>query len=229
MLLLKIVLFRKEIKNRRRIKEDNMKTKNAKKRTKAMILATAILTTGLLVTGCGSATSGGAGSLEGYYQSTQNVDFLSAYPEYTFKQATFGTESIEVYSDGTYCLTNTTSSFSGDLLFNDDGTHSEVPRGDGSMRFYGTYEKTEDSGLLTLKLSAPTSVVVGSIYSVGDTEALGYLNTQAWTDEMGSRVGGESGSMTAEEYLESVSYPEMDVIIDTSTGSFDYVNLSQGE
>lgn len=188
----------------------------------------------LSVTACGSSdgeTKEGKKQeavLNGYYSSTQNVDFLSAFPEYTFKQATFGLQTIETYGDGTYCLTTTDSSFSGSLTFSDDGNHEEVPRGASSMKFYGTYTSEEEQGLMTLTLSAPKSVVTASTYSVGE-DILGYLNTDAWTEEMGSRAGGEEGAMTAEEYLKSVSYDEISVIVDAATNTFDYTKTSQAE
>ena len=54
----------------------------------------------------------------------------------------------------------------------------------------------------------------------------GYYTTYAWTDEMSAAAGGENGAMTAEQYLESVSYGEKSIIVDTSTMSFTYVDLS---
>ena len=170
----------------------------------------------------------GSGTLTGLYTSTQNTNFISAFPEYTFKQATFGVESIETYDDGTYCLTSTNTNYSGTLTFSDDGTHEEVPRGADTVKYYGTYTSEDEEGLLTLTLSAPTSVVACNLYTTTDT-APGYLNTDAWTDEMGAAVGQDGATMTAEEYLASVSYSEMDIIVDTMTDSFDYAVLTPAE
>ncbi len=164
-------------------------------------------------------------TLNGYYTSTQNVSFFSAYPQYTYKQATFSVQTLETYSDGTYCLTAVDSNFSGTLTFADDGNHEEVPRGVNSTKYYGTFTSKEESGLLTVTLSAPTSVAVASNFSVGEA-VLGYLNTAAWTDEMGTVAGGENGAISAEDYLASVAFGEVSIIIDTATDTFDYTALT---
>lgn len=165
-------------------------------------------------------------TLTGFYVSNQNVDFRSMYPTYTFKIATFGLQTVETYADGSYCLTQSTSSFSGGLVFSDDGSHDEVPRGSTTYRYTGTYTSAEESGLLTLTLSAPTAVATVDTLSTGST-GCGYVNTEAWTEAMGDRVGGENGTMSAEDYLASVTYPELTLIVDQETASFDYTPLSE--
>ncbi|MFA9376409.1 MAG: hypothetical protein ACERKZ_06610 [Lachnotalea sp.] len=159
--------------------------------------------------------------LNGFYESTEDVGFMSAYPDYTYKQATFSVETIETYADNTYCLTNTSTTFSGTLAFNDDGTHDEVPRGSNVTKYYGTFTSQEEEGLNTLTLSAPTSIIANISFATSDT-AIGYLNTNAWTDVMGTSVGTDGGSLTAEEYLAANAFPEATVIVDTINSSFDY-------
>ncbi len=188
----------------------------------AMAMAITLLAS---LAACGSNEAPADKTLNGYYTSTQNVSFFSAYPEYTFKQATFSVQTLETYADGTYCLTSVDSNFSGSLTFADDGNHDEVPRGVNSTKYFGAYTSDEESGLLTVTLSAPTSVAVASNYSVGEA-VLGYLNTADWTDEMGTVAGGENGVMSAEDYLASVTFDEITVIIDTATDTFDYTVLN---
>lgn len=188
----------------------------------AMAMAIALLA-GL--TACGGQNAAADKTLNGYYTSTQNVSFVSAYPAHTFKQATFSVQTLETYADGTYCLTAVDSNFSGSLTFADDGNHEEVPRGVNSTKYFGTFTSAEQSGLLTVTLSAPTSVAVASNYSVGES-VLGYLNTAAWTDDMGTVAGGENGAMSAEDYLASVAFNEISIIVDTATDTFDYTVLT---
>lgn len=195
--------------------------KNLIAKIAAMVMAITLLA-GL--TACGNSKAADK-TLNGYYTSTQNVSFFSAYPAYTFKQATFSVQTLETYADGTYCLTSVDSNFSGTLTFADDGNHEEVPRGVNSTKYYGTFTSKEESGLLTVTLSKPTSVAVASNYSVGEA-VLGYLNTAAWTDEMGTLVGGENGAMSAADYLASVAFGEISVIIDTATDTFNYTTLN---
>lgn len=195
--------------------------KNVVKKIAALAMAGSML---VGLTACGNGESADK-TLNGYYTSTQNVAFFSAYPEYTYKQATFSVQTLETYEDGTYCLTAVDSNFSGTLTFADDGTHEEVPRGVNSTKYYGTFSAQEESGLLTITLSAPGSVAVASNFSVGES-VLGYLNTDAWTDEMGTLAGGENGAMSAEDYLASVAFDEISLIVDTATDTFDYTDLT---
>ena len=97
-----------------------------------------------------SAVSLAEAAMTGRYISTQNIAFVSAYPQYTFKMATFGIQTLELYDDGTYRLIATENSFSGGLIFADDGT----------------YEAISDSGLLMVTLSAPTGLEVTSSNSI---------------------------------------------------------------
>ncbi len=185
--------------------------------TTALILVIAVS-----LIGCGKKTDK---ELQGFYESNQNTIFTSAYPQYTYKQATFGLQTIEVYSDNTYCLTNTNSMYSGELLFNDDGTHEEVPRGAEVVKFYGSLTTKEEEGLLTLTLSKPTAII-GNLSFATNTPAAGYVNTNAWTDEMGTAAGGEEGALTKEAYLDKVAFSDTEIIVDTTSSTFEYVDLS---
>ncbi|SCP98433.1 hypothetical protein [Anaerobium acetethylicum] len=210
-----------------------MKKKMVKKVLTAVLAMTMVF--GLAACGkasAGAKTEGGTDTtkaveseLTGYYASNANVAFMSMYPGYTYKQSTFGVQTIETFSDGTYCLTSTDTVFSGALLFNDDGTHEEIPRGSINMIYDGTYTSEEEEGIMTLTLSTPTAVMANSSLSAG-SEPIGYLNTEAWTDEMGAAVGGDAGTMTAKDYLATVAFPETTIIVDVVNTSFDYADLS---
>lgn len=197
--------------------------KNYWKTLKSTALACVALVSLCVLSGCGQTKQ--AATLTGYYTSDANVGFFSAYPEYTYKQATFGIQVLETYSDGTYRLTQNDTLFSGGLLFNDDGTFDATPRGAGITQYQGAFTSTESDGLLTVKLAAPTAIVANSSVSAG-AEAIGYVNTAAWTDKMGTAVGGENGSMTAADYLASAAYGETTLVIDTASSLFDYAPLT---
>ncbi|MNW66332.1 hypothetical protein D3C74_447970 [compost metagenome] len=66
---------------------------------------------------------------------------------------------------------------------------------------------------------------MNSSYSAG-ANPIGYVNTKEWTDEMGKAVGGEGPALSAEEYLNSVAFPESSIIVDAAKASFDYVELT---
>lgn len=172
--------------------------------------------------GADSKNSDGGGDSTGYYASTTNVKFTSAYPEHTFKQATFGVQTLETFSDNTYCLTDTETFFSGELEFNDNGKYDVVPRGANIVKYYGSVVSADEEGLITLELSKPTAVITHSSYSAG-SNPIGYLNTHEWTEQMGQAVAGEGPALSADEYLESKAFSDTTVIIDSAQASFDYV------
>ncbi|WP_091228202.1 hypothetical protein [Fontibacillus panacisegetis] len=191
-----------------------------------MVVCLTVMVMGLAACGKGGDSAGsGSTKLTGYYASTTNVGFVSAYPEHTFKQATFGVQNIETFADNTYVLTSTETYFSGALDFNDNGKYDVVPRGANIMKYYGTFTSTDEEGLTTLELSKPTAVIMNSSYSAG-ANPIGYVNTKEWTEEMGTAVGGEGPALSAEEYLESVAYPETSIVVDAAKFSFDYVALT---
>lgn len=200
-----------------------MKRKTVKK--SFVVICAMVMMIGLTACGSGGEKAAVVSKTTGYYASTSNVAFMSAYPEHTFKQATFGVQNIETFADNTYVLTKTETFFSGALEFNDNGKYDVVPRGANIMKFYGTFTGVDEEGLITLELSKPTAVITHSSYSAG-ANPIGYLNTKEWTDEMGTAVGGEGPALSAVEYLESVAFPETSIIVDASKASFDYVVLT---
>lgn len=195
--------------------------KNSLKKVLTVTFMVGIIT---LLGACGSNNDSDTTSPKELYLSTQNVEFLSAYPEFTFKQASFGTQTLELIGEETYKLTSTISHHSGDLEFNDDGNHSQVPRGADVMVYYGSYTATDQDGLLTIDLDKPEDIVANLSQSAGDMP-IGYLNTTAWTDEMGEAVGGEEGSLSVDEFLENEAFEPTTVIVDEETASFDYIQV----
>ena len=196
--------------------------KFAKRAGVVLLAAAAVCAAVMAFTACG-----GAPALTATYGSSSHT-FMSAYPGYTFKQLTTIVQTINVYDDGTYMLVQNSRSLSGDLSFDpsnsgDTDISGVSNRGYETKIFYGTYTSAEEEGMITLTISAPT----GAVY-VSSGGAMGgrYYTTYAWTDEMSAAAGGENGAMTAEQYLESVSYGEKSIIVDTSTMSFTYVDLS---
>ena len=145
----------------------------------------------------------------GRYISNQNVNFMSAYPQYTFKMATFGIQYLELVDETNYRLIAVENSFSGALNFSDDGTYDVVPRG-GDVRIYtGTYEAFSDSGLLFCTLHAPETLTVASTNSLAQASA-------AFTGEAVAEP-------TQEELLAQYGFEDVELMIDEATGVFDYI------
>ena len=143
-----------------------------------------------------SAVSLAEAAMTGRYISTQNIAFVSAYPQYTFKMATFGIQTLELY--------DTENSFSGGLIFADDGTYEAIPRGGDVYVYTGTYEAISDSGLLMVTLSAPTGLEVTSSNSIETKSA-----TAEGTD--------------LETLLAKFGFADTDIMIDEATGVFDFI------
>lgn len=180
-----------------------------------------------IITLLGACSSGGnsnSTSLGEIYLSTQDVRFMSAFPEFTFKQASFGTQTLELVGEETYKLTSTVSHHSGELEFSDDGNLSQVPRGAEVMVYYGSYTETDQDGLITIDLNKPEDIVANLSHSAG-AMPIGYLNTAEWTDEMSEAAGGDEGPISADEFLEREAFEPITVIIDEGTASFDYIQL----
>lgn len=196
--------------------------KFAKRAGVVLLAAAAVCAAVMAFTACG-----GAPALTATYGSSSHT-FMSFYPGHTFKRLTTIVQTINVYDDGTYMLVQNSRSLSGSLAFDpsnsgDTDISGVSNRGYETKIFYGTYTSAEEEGMITLTISAPT----GAVYvSSGGAMGGGYYTTYAWTDKMSAAAGGENGAMTAEQYLESVSYGEKSIIVDTSTMSFTYVDLS---
>lgn len=173
---------------------------------------------------CGEKTEEKA-ELTGVYGSG-TFSFFSAYPGYTFKQLTFSTQTIKTYSDNRYELTVTNKSLSGSLSFDpeDSGnmdTSNTNDRGQSVSVYCGTYTAEDEEGLITLSLATPDEYI--SVVSGNSTSGVSYYNTAAWTDAMKTSVEG----LSADEYLATVAFKPVSIVVDSSTYGFDYVSLEK--
>ena len=150
--------------------------------------------------------------------------FFSAYPAYTFKRVTTITQTIVTHKDGTYELTVTSKDISGALAFDpEDNGNQDVStsndRGQTVTVYTGTFTSGEEEGLLTLSLSKPTAVI--SLVTGNSTSGACYYNTAAWTNEMST-----ASEKSASEYLASVAFAPIEIIVDLSINGFDYTVLT---
>lgn len=196
---------------------------------KALVpVAVAALAVGtcLSLAACGE-TKTEAPALTGSYNSS-TYTFMTAYPGYTFKQLTTSVQTLNTYSDNTYMITVVAKSLSGDLAFDpsNDGTSSTEgvnDRGQSVKIYFGTYTASEENGLLTVSLSAPTSYV--NSRSASATASAAFFNTAAWTDAMkeATKDDDHAEGMTGAEFLEANTFAAVNVVVDLSTYGFDYV------
>lgn len=166
-----------------------------------------------------------AADLVASYNSS-SYTFMTAFPNYTFKQLTTNVQNINVYDDNTYMLMVTTKSLSGDLKFDPSNSGDQVAsandRGCTITHYYGAYEKTEEDGMITLKLKKPTRVVYTATASATASAAV-YYDTANWTDAMSGE--GESAK-TAEQYLASMAFADTECVVNGATFGFDYIDVS---
>lgn len=137
--------------------------------------------------------------------SSGSYDFMSAYPAYTFKQVTGKLVQVELHEDKTYTYTAMGKSLSGDLVFDPENTgDSEAVANDRGATYAvygGTYELSEEEGLETIVLAAPTD---------------GYQLV------VGNNTGGQSYASGDEIELPSEGAT---IVVDAETLSFDYAEL----
>lgn len=187
---------------------------------KKLVVAAACAAAAVIATASLAACSGGGATLTGEYLSNNTYEYQNFAtgmpPEMTFNYyyATYKAQTLETYSDGTYCLTMNEIMFSnvnfGQSVPTDEATAND--RGQKVTKYYGTFTQEidpDDDTLAFVTINTPTRVVFASS---------GYptLDTANWTEEMtesavnlaGQPQGGlnvsanEDGVVTAEMVLE---------------------------
>lgn len=181
-----------------------------------------VLGLALTLVSCGKKET--KAELVGSFNSTTKLEYFSAYPQFTFKQLTTVVQNVKIYSDDTYQLTVTRASYSGALIFDDNGTYDANDRGNSIMTYFGTYTKTSEEGLMTVVLNTPTRIIGDLHEFTGQAQGIS-IDTEKWTEEASTALGGDEGSITAEEYLKANAFDETTIIVDELKSNYDYVKL----
>ena len=194
-----------------------------KKLTAGLIMAVMAMTVFFAMIGCGGTP---AAKLTGSYNSGAHLDFFSAYPLATYRQMTCLVQNLKTYDDGTYILTVSSTTFSGGLSFDPEGTGNQnasaTPRGSEVKEYYGTCTSTEEDGLVTITLTMPTRVTLNT----RSTSVIGYYaDSNMWTDEMGEKTGSAEEPLTAEQFLAKHAFQETIIIANRAAVDFDYTRL----
>lgn len=193
------------------------------KKTAILMTTAAVALSCAAFAGCNEST-GNEATVTGVYGSG-SIAFFSAYPNYTYRQLTLSTQTIKTYSDNRYELIVTNKNISGGLSFDPQGNgdtdiSGTTDRGQSVIIYCGTYTATDEEGLITLSLASPDQYTL--VISGNSTSGTAYYNTQAWTEEMTTASEGK----TAEEYLATVAFAPVSVVVDSSGYGFDYINLT---
>ena len=181
---------------------------------KKLVVAAACAAAAVIAAASLAACSGGSATLTGEYLSNNEYSYTNMLPDYEYYFVAFSGQTLETYSDGTYCLTVNEIMYSnvsfGPDVPTDQATAND--RGQKVTKYYGTFTQEvdpDDDTLAFVTINTPTRVVFASS---------GYptLDTANWTEEMTESAvnlaeqsqGGlgvavnEEGVITAEMVLE---------------------------
>ena len=181
---------------------------------KKLVVAAACAAAAVIAAASLAACSGGSATLTGEYLSNNEYSYTNMLPDYEYYFVAFSGQTLETYSDGTYCLTVNEIMYS-NVSFGPDvanGKETANDRGQKVTKYYGTFTQEvdpDDDTLAFVTINTPTRVVFASS---------GYptLDTANWTEEMTESAvnlaeqpqGGlgvavnEEGVITAEMVLE---------------------------
>ena len=206
-----------------------------KKHTKitAALLAALMM---LTLAACGSdgGSSAAAGKITGIYLSPAQLDYSNMRPQYNYYLTTFTQQEITLMDDNTYCLVVSSSTFSALELAESTNDAKGNERTNSITKYYGSYTSQVndlDEDLLDVTMAAPTRVVKSHDQSY-------WVDTQNWTDAMGKAVAPadidpntgaavadpNAQPWTAQQYLDSVAFPETTVQVNVKTSSFDFTD-----
>ena len=149
---------------------------------KKLVVAAACAAAAVIAAASLAACSGGSATLTGEYLSNNEYSYTNMLPAYEYYFVAFSGQTLETYSDGTYCLTVNEIMYS-NVSFGPDvanGKETANDRGQKVTKYYGTFTQEvdpDDDTLAFVTINTPTRVVFASS---------GYptLDTANWTEEM---------------------------------------------
>lgn len=177
-----------------------------------------------------------AGKITGIYLSPAQLSYTNMRPEYNYYLTTFTQQEITLMDDNTYCLVVSASTFSALELAENTSDAKGNERENSITKFYGTYTSQVndlDEDLLDVTLAAPTRVV-------RSFDQLYWADTDNWSEAMGkavtpTQIDPNTGApivdenaqpWTAQQFLESVAFPETTVQVNVKTSSFDFTDFA---
>jgi ABC-type Fe3+-hydroxamate transport system substrate-binding protein len=189
---------------------------------------TLISLSSIALVGCGGTTSGNTSAegastqtsaevvdtptLTGSYLSPAQLGYSNMRPTYNYYLTTFAFQNLETYSDNTYCLTLSSSTFSAVILPEEGNDATGNERNNSLVKYYGAFTSTVDDlddDTVYYHLSEPSRIV-------GSDDTLFFYDTANWTDDMKEKTAdvtykydAETGSQKAtgkKEYATGAEY-----------------------
>ena len=200
-----------------------------------VLLAVAMLACTLTACG-GDAAAAKEAKTTGIYLSPAQLSYTNMRPQYNYYLTTFTQQELTLMDDNTYCLIISSSCFSALELAESTNDAKGNERENSITKFYGTYTSQVndlDEDLLDVTLAAPTRVV-------RSFDQLYWADTDNWNDAMGKAVtptqtdpntgapivDENAQPWTAQQFLESVAFPETTVQVNVKTSSFDFTDFA---
>ena len=158
-------------------------------------------------------------TLTGAYISPAVLQYQNMRPANQIYWTTFSFETIQLYSDNTYCLTLDSSCFS-EMVLPDVGNDATGSARESSVtRYYGTCtQKTNelDEDTLDVSLATPTRIVrnFNSNYYVDSENFHSVTGTGAYFNKVTYE--------TKEDFMKALAFKPVDVSVSKKAASFDF-------
>lgn len=158
-------------------------------------------------------------TLTGAYISPAVLQYQNMRPANQIYWTTFSFETIQLYSDNTYCLTLDSSCFSGVVLPDVGNDATGSARESSVTRYYGTCtQKTNelDEDTLDVSLATPTRIVrnFNSNYYVDSENFHSVTGTGAYFNKVTYE--------TKEDFMKALAFKPVNVSVSKTAASFDF-------
>lgn len=158
-------------------------------------------------------------TLTGAYISPAVLQYQNMRPTNNYYVTTFSFETIQLYSDNTYCLTLDSSCFSGVVLPDVGNDATGSARESSVTRYYGTCtQKTNelDEDTLDVSLATPARIVrnFNSNFYVDSENFHPVTGTGAYFNKVTYE--------TKEDFMKALAFKPVDVSVSKTAASFDF-------
>lgn len=158
-------------------------------------------------------------TLTGAYISPAVLQYQNMRPTNQIYWTTFSFETIQLYSDNTYCLTLDSSCFSGVVLPDVGNDATGSARESSVTRYYGTCtQKTNelDEDTLDVSLATPTRIV-------RNFNSNFYVDSENFHPVTGTGVYFNKVTYeTKEDFMKALAFKPVDVSVSKTAASFDF-------
>lgn len=216
---------------------ERIKLKGALQMQKTKLLGLGLASVALLASCGGSAAK--EAKLIGSYISAAQLSYNNMRPTYNYYLTNYTFEVFDVYDDGSYCLTVSSSTFSA-LIIPETGNDAQGNERDNSLvKYYGTCTSEQDDldpDTYVYTISSANRIVIAS-------DGGYYVDTDNWSDSMKEKSAdkvyeydAESGSQklvgtteyaTGADYLAAKNIVSTTLTVNAASYSLDYKVLEK--